>query len=154
MGLAVYYKDSNDLFVEVSTDSDLSTPITTIHEGKEGDVKTLQLYIRNDDSTKWYSNIIIKPIDLVDADPYGDIAYDETGWGVKLSDSITEPAQGEWDDLLWGEAIDIVDIGSDASADVATYVPFWYLITCPPNENVKYKTDIVFNVSYTENSVI
>ena len=36
MGLAVYYKDSNDLFVEVSTDSDLSTPITTIHEGKEG----------------------------------------------------------------------------------------------------------------------
>jgi len=154
MGLAVYFKDTNDLFTEASIDSDLTVPITTIHEGKEGDTKILQLYIRNDDAAKWFSNIIIRPVDLVDANPYGDVAYSETGWGVKLSENTSQPTSAAWEDLPWGEQIDIVDIGSDSVADITTYVPFWYLITCPPNEDVKNKDDVVLNVSYTENAVI
>ena len=154
MSLATYYKDSNDQFVEISTDSDLSSTLTTIHDGKTGDIKITQLYIRNDDALKWFSNIIIRPIDLIDSDPYGDIIYTETGWGVKLSAGAAQPSTGEWDDLPWGELINITNIGSDAGADTTTYYPFWYYITCPPNEDVKIKTDIVLDVSYTENSII
>lgn len=154
MGLAVYYKNEDDQFVEASVDSDLDTPITTVHNGKAGDIKTTQLYVRNSNVSKWHSNILIQPLDLIGADPYGDVAYTETGWGVKLSAGSAEPTHGEWEDLGWGQSIGIDDIGSDLGADTTTYLPFWYLITCPPNEDVAIKTDIVLNISFTENSVI
>ena len=153
MGLAIYYKDENDQFVEVSVDSDLDTPITTVHNGKSGDIKTVQLYLRNDDAAKWFSNIRIQPLDTVGADPYGDVAYNETGWGVKLSPGAAEPTTGEWEDMNWGEEVSMSDIGADGGADTTTYFPFWYYITCPPNEDVAIKTDIVLDVSYTENAV-
>lgn len=154
MGLVIYYKDDDDQFVDVTIDGDLDSPIQTIHDGKTGDIKTVQLYLRNDDATKWFSNIYIQPFDLEDANPYGDVIYNETGWGVKLSPGAAQPTTGEWDDIDWGRYIIMSDIGSDSSADTTTYYPFWYLITCPPNEDVKIKTDIVLKVSYTENAVI
>jgi hypothetical protein len=150
MTLSIYYKDENNQYVHVTS----SYPIKTVHNGKDGDVKTLQLYLRNDDNEKWYSNIIIKPIDLIGADPYGDVVYRETGWGVKLSDGSAEPSNGEWEDIEWGEEISMSNIGSSSVADSTTYYPFWYLITCPPNEDVKIKTDIVLEVGYTENMVL
>ena len=55
---------------------------------------------------------------------------------------------------MWGEQILISSIGSDSTGDTTTFYPFWYYITCPPNEDVKIKTDIVLNVSATENAVI
>lgn len=151
MGLAVYYKNESDQFVEATIDSDLTNPITSVHNGKAGDVKTIQLYLRNDDVTEWFSNIQIEPLDSVE--PY-DVGYDETGWGVKLSAGAAEPTSGEWEDMQWANQITMVDIGSDSAANTTTYFPFWYLITCPPNEEVKIKTDIVLDVSYTENAVI
>ena len=153
MGLKLYYKE-DDVFKEITQASDLANPLTTVHDGKTGDIKTVQVYLRNDDSSLWFSNIIIKPIDLVDANPYGDIAYTETGWGVKLSPGSEEPTESEWDDINWGNQIDMSNIGSDGSYNITTYYPFWYLITCPPNTDAKVKTDIVLNVSYTENAVI
>ena len=153
MALKLYYKDEDDIFQEVSV-GNLSSPVETIHDGKTGDVQTKQLFVKNDDSTLWYSNIVISPIDLVDPNPYGDIIYTETGWGVKLSSGEDEPSESEWDDIRWGEEIVIEDIGSDSSGDSVYYYPFWYLITCPPNTNAKVKTDIVLNVAYTENVVI
>ena len=155
MGLKLYYKNDNDEFVQVSSDTDDGLdPLVSVHDGKKGSVVTKQLYLRNDDSAKWYSNIIVKPVDTVGADPYGDVAYNETGWGVKLSDQENEPSVFEWDDINWGQEIDMLDIGSDSLADTTTYYPFWYLESCPPNEDVKIKDDIVINVAYTENAVI
>jgi len=148
MSLAIYYKDEEDQFVQVSE----STPINTIHNGRTGDIKTIQLFVRNDDPDEWYSNVRIRPVDLVDANPYGDIGYTETGWGVKLNYSEFEPSTSEWNDLRWGADFIIDAIGSNDEADLS-YHSFWYYITCPPNEDVKIKTDIVIDVSFTENMV-
>jgi len=153
MGLKLYYKE-DDIFKEITLSGDLNSPLATVHDGKTGDTKTVQVYLRNDDSAKWFSNIIIKPVDLVDANPFGDIYYTETGWGVKLNPGSEEPTLGEWDDIAWGKEIDMEDIGSDDLADTTTYYPFWFLITCPPNTNATIKSDIVLDVSYTENSVV
>lgn len=153
MGLAVYYKDENDQFVEASTDSDFEYPIVTTHDGKKGDIKTIQLYMRNDDAAKWFSNIIVLPVDTVGANPDGDVIYTETGWGVKLSQGASEPASGEWDDITYGAQISMDDIGSDGGSDTTTYFPLWYYITCPPNEDVAIKVDVVLEVSFTENAV-
>jgi hypothetical protein len=153
MGLQLYYKE-NDEFVAITNLGDLTKPLTTVHDGKTGDIQTVQVYLRNDDTAKWYSNIIIKPVDLVDANPYGDVIFTETGWGVKLSAGSDEPTSGEWDDLDWGDSINMSNVGADGGANTTSYYPFWFLITCPPNTDAKIKTDIVLNVSYTENSVI
>jgi hypothetical protein len=154
MGLKLYYKNSSGSFVEASTGDDTSDPVVTTHDGKNGDVKTTDLYLRNDDSAKWYSNIVVLPVDLVDANPYGDVNYSETGWGVKLSSGGTEPTEAEWDDVTWGRQISMSDIGSNSSADTTTYYPFWYLISCPPNTDAQNKDDIILQISYTENAVI
>lgn len=155
MGLKLYHKNTDDEFIEISAnENDDLDPLTSTHDGKTGSVVVKQLYINNDDASKWFSNIIINPIDTIDANPYGDVGYDETGWGVKLSESINEPSESEWEDIHWGEQIDILNVGSESAPDITTYLPFWYLETCPPNEDAKIKTDIVINVSYTENAVI
>jgi len=153
MGLNLYYKE-DDVFYPITHTGDATQPLATVHDGKTGDTQTLQVYLRNDDNTKWFSNIVIRPIDLVDANPYGDIIYTETGWGVKLYSSIEEPTESEWEDIEWGESIEMDNIGSASLANTAAYYPFWYLITCPPNINAKIKTDIVLNTAYTENAVI
>jgi len=153
MGLELYYKEQ-DIFYAISHSGDLSQPLNTVHDGKPGDTQTVQLYIRNSDATKWFSVIRIQPVDLVDAEPYGDIIYTETGWGVKLSTGAVEPTLSEWEDIEWGNEINIGNVGATGVPDVATYSPLWYLITCPPNTDAKIKTDIVLEVSYTENAVI
>jgi hypothetical protein len=153
MALKLYYKNSSEVFCPVSTGDSLASPITTTHNGKTGDEQMVLLYIRNDNSAKWYSNIRITPVDLVDPTPYGDVGYTETGWGVKLSKSGLEPTQAEWEDIIWGDPITIDNIGSDLAGDHTTYSPFWYLISCPPNTNAQNKTDIALRVEYTENTV-
>ena len=154
MSLKLYYRNSTGSYVEVSASLDYTSPIRTIHNGKDGDLKVTELYLHNDSSPSlWYSNIAIRPRDLQDANPYGDVSYTETGWGIKLSPGGVEPTASEWEDLDWGEQISMDDIGSDSASDVATYYPFWYLITCPPNTNAQNKQDIVLDVLYTENAV-
>jgi hypothetical protein len=154
MALKLYYEDSYGNKSEVSSGTDFSNPITTTHDGKNGDLKSVCLYIKNDNTSLWYSNIEILPVDLVDASPYGDVSYDETGWGVKLNEGGTEPTPSEWNDIDWGKKLPIEDIGSSLGADTTTYFPFWYLVTCPPNTDVQNKSDIILRVSYTENAVV
>jgi hypothetical protein len=146
MALKLYYKDSNDQFVVISS----TTPETSYYDGRTGETTTRQLYIRNDSTSYYYSNIRIKPRDLVDANPYGDVIYTETGWGWKLSAGSDEPTTGEWEDIEWGNEITMSDIGSLVLADTTTYSPFWRLITCPPNTDAIIKTDVIYDVRATE----
>ena len=153
MSLGIYFRDSNGALSLVSSDGDQTNPVITTHNGKDGDVSTVALFLRNSDSTKWYSNIKITPVDLIDANPYGDVGYIETGWGVKLSKGGVEPTTAEWEDIDWGDYIEMDNIGSDGNGNIGTYYTFWYLISCPPNESAKNKSDIVLKVEFTENAV-
>jgi len=152
MALVMYYKNGDE-FVEITRNTDLTGPIATVHDGREGGPVTTQLYIRNDEATRWYSSVTIQPVDLVEAYPYGDVAYNETGWGVKLSADTEEPTLAEWDDIEWGNTISMPNVGSASSPDTNTYFPFWYYITCPPNIDAITKTDIVLRTGYTANAV-
>jgi hypothetical protein len=152
MGLDLYYRE-DDQFVKITSDSDLTNPLEIIHNGRTGDTVTTQLYLRNDDATKWFSNVLITPTDLVGADPYGDVIFTETGWGVKLSAGASEPTANEWEDIDWGNTITMSNVGTNSVPDTTTYSPLWHLETCPPNIEAQVKTDLVVTVSYTENAV-
>ena len=151
--LRIYYKDSQDNYSEVSTGDMLYNPIDTIHDGRTGTTNSLLLYLRNDQSTKYYTNIRIEPNDLEMPSGYSDLVYDETGWGVKLSSGGIEPSSGEWSNIDWGTEISLDDIGSLYVGDTTTYVPFWYLISSPPNLEAATKLDIVLTTYYVENAV-
>lgn len=154
MALKFYFKDTEGLYVEVSESPDFSSSIVTTHDGKNGDIKTTLLYIRNDDVLLWYSNIRITAVDTVDAYPYGDVNFSETGWGIKFSKGGVEPTAAEWSDISWGNTLSLDDIGSDSSSDTTTYFPFYYYISSPPNIPAANKTDIQIDVKDTENAVI
>jgi len=140
--LNIYYKDSEGDYILVSTDSSITSPVKTSHDGKNGTTALKLLYLRNNKSTNYYTDITISPLDLVDPTPYGDLSYTETGWGVKLSKGGTELSEAEWDNIEWGEGIDMDDVGSSSLGDTTTYYPFWFLVSSPPNTTAQIKTDI------------
>lgn len=150
--ISIYYKTNEDTYVEVSKD-DFSSPINTSHEGKTGTVETKLLYLRNDSSSKYYTSITISPLDTDLAGGFSDLIYEETGWGIKLSNGGTLPSNGEWGNIEWGNSISMGDIGSLYLSDTTTYFPFWYMISSPPNIDAQIKKDIVLVTTYTENAV-
>lgn len=153
MALKMYYK-SNDVFVEISQNGLMTSPIASVHDGKTGDVTSRQLYIRNDSEARWYSNIEIFPFDKNEGSiKSGDVMYEETGWGMKLSVGSIEPTQAMWDDIDWGDPIVISKIGDTGVPDTSQYHPFWCMITCPPNHDAETKENISLRVEYTENAV-
>jgi hypothetical protein len=149
----MYYRN-NDQFVEISQNGLMTSPLATVHDGKTGDVTSTQLYMRNDNESFWYSNIEIFPFDKdIGEIGKGDICFEDTGWGMKLSLGSIEPTAAMWEDIDWGESIIISQIGDTGEPDIAQYHPFWCMITCPPNHNATTKENISLRVEYTENAV-
>lgn len=145
-----YYHD--DGYVELSVDEDFSSPLDTVHEGQEIQVKTKQVFLRNDDATKWYKDIVLTPVDLEGIVGDEDVSYDETGWGMKIYPGSTEPSSDEWEALDWGNSISMSDIGSSGSPDTTTYHSFWILITSPVCD-AQNKINLSVKVEFTEMAV-
>lgn len=152
MGLKLYYKE-NDAYIEVSSAGSFDNPVVSTHNGKLGDVTSEQLYLRNDNSALWYSNIIIKSYDSTKTPEKDDSSYDSTGWGVKLFPGVDEPTAGFWERIAWGNEIEMENIGQAGTGDSTTYFPFWRLITCPPHTDIQIKRNLSIKVEYTENAV-
>lgn len=152
MGLKLYYKE-NDAYVEVSSGGVFESPVLTTHNGKTGDVIAEQLYLRNDNSALWYSNIVVSSYDATQTPEKDNSDYESTGWGVKLSPGADEPTLGAWENILWDNEIEMEDIGQTGTGDSTTYFPFWRLITCPPHTDIQIKKNIFVRVEYTENAV-
>jgi hypothetical protein len=152
MGLKLYFR-RNDEYIEVSSSSAFTSPILSVHDGKDGDIVSTQLFLRNDDSNLYFTNIVIWPYDLTNTVNKDDTDYESTGWGTKLSVGSEEPTTAAWGNINWGDSIDMSDIGASGSSDTSTYYPFWRLLTCPPHTNAQIKRNLVIRVEYTENAV-
>ena len=152
MALKLYYKEG-DVYTEVSSASAHTSPITSVHDGKTGDVISTQLFLRNDDTALWYSNIVIRPYDLTSEVDKDDTDYESTGWGTKLSEGDNEPTSAAWNNIDWGDYIEMSDIGEDGLYDTSTYYSFWRLLTCPPYTQAQIKRNLSVRVEYTENAV-
>jgi len=147
MGLGVYDGEGTQFTEEGSQ----VTPITTTHRGNEGESVELLLYLKNNDSNQWFSDITIKSIDTsLPDDTLGDKG---TGWGIKLFQGAEQPSATKWASIRYGNNIKMDDVGSLGSPDTSTLLPFWYKITSPPEEDVRTKTDIKLQVDFTRNAV-
>jgi hypothetical protein len=132
MGLA-FYDSTQTVFSAVGT---TYGPQRTHHDGKLGGADERIVYLRNDDPTKWYSNITVS----LELDAYGDVGeFGTTGWSIKFLYGERRPTEAEWDLVRSGDSIEIPDIGTEAAADTSTYHPLWIRVYCPGGESAQIR---------------
>lgn len=141
MGLA-FYDDSKTLFGV--------SPLRTFHDGHLGGSQEKLIYLRNDDSAKYYTNITVH----LEVDSYEDFGpFGTTGWGVKYIYGERRPTEAEWDEVRAGDAIAIPDIGDTSLADTFTYHPIWVRVYCPGGEPAQIRENQTIKVFYFERNV-
>lgn len=112
-----------------------ANPITTEHP-ITGSAVAVQLWIFNDQATKRYETITIKPTDIV--------SIDESSWVQLAPDNAG--AAGTY--LAGGAALSLANI---ADSNVAK--PFWIKVTTPAVGDTQNKTDIKLTVTGKEYAV-
>lgn len=120
MGLALYNSDRE------------SGTITyrPVIDGHRGGSDEALFYIRNDDVTKWYTNISVALVSTL-YDGEGELGF--TGISFKFIYGERRPTEAEWDSVESGASLDLPDIGSNSLADTYTYHPFWVRVYIPGN---------------------
>jgi hypothetical protein len=146
MGLA-FYNSEQDIFSKVD---DVFGPQRTFHDGHLGGVYEDIVYVRNDDPTKWYTNITM----ILELSAYGDIGeFGTTGWSVKFLYGQRRPTEAEWDLVRSGDAIAIPDIGEQPAADTSTYHPIWFRVFCPGGDPAQIRENQMLRLLYFKRNV-
>ena len=148
MTLRIYEQTSPGVYEAFSVDQAQTNPISTVHNGRNGDIFEMKLYVgRVVGSTHTYERIQVKPVSRTEANDIDPTGENPTGWGVKLMvDEGHDPTEAEWDATDYGVAIDIDDIDGDEK------LPFWYRIESPRGIRVSNKHNIALLIVFTENS--
>lgn len=119
-------------------------------DGRIGGSIDRKLYVRNDNSERWYSSITITSVDTGMPIASGGIE----GWGWRLLEKDVAPTTEEWLVEDPGNTVSLTsNIGSATEGDTRTYLPFWVRITVPPRIQVQTLTDVVLRISATEGLV-
>lgn len=137
-----FYDSSYNLF---NTD-----PLRTVHNGKSGGAQETLIYIRNDDISKWYSDLVLSYENSIN-DDYG--LNSSTGWSVKFLKGTRQPTEGEWSQIESNESILIDDIGNNTVADITQYHPIWIRVYCPGNSKAQIREGQRLILFYTEHLV-
>lgn len=145
MALDLYEQTDIGTYTALSTDSDMTNPLVTLHNGRNGTTEEKKLYVSSDDAHT-YTNIQVKSNvtdSSLDLDP---TVVGASGWGVKLLvDTGTDPTENDWAAVDYNNTIDIDDISSKA-----TYRAIWVRIESPAGIRPKNKRNIVLDIMYTD----
>lgn len=110
---------------------------------KPGMALTRRLLVRNDDSSKYYTNIQVTVVDSS-----GNDIHLKSGWTWKLLASDVEPSNSQW--ITATHSISLSSIGS---ADTNTYLPFWLRVEVPQYQQARLIRTLGLQVTATENLV-
>ena len=121
-------------------------PLRTFHNGYLGQAHEELWYLRNHDSSVYYTNIILTPEFIGGYNDAG--GFGTTGWSVKLIYGKRRPTEMEWDLIRSGDALTIPDIGTTEAADTYTNHPIWIRVYCPGAEPAQLRENMQVKVSY------
>lgn len=145
MSLSIY--DAPD----ASAKLDSSNPFTITFDGRIGGSIDKKLYIRNDDSSFWYDEIKVQPVDLIAPDLVDGSELNHT-W--KLMEKDISPTTEEWALITAGNQLSFSDnIGTADIGDIITFIPFWVRVKTPRRLSVQTITDIVLRIDARKNLV-
>lgn len=145
MGLGLYSKPDSDYPINSLN------PFTVTFDGRIGGAQDRLIYLRNDDTDRWFNNITVQAID-----PSGDDWVDGTipGFSWRLMQQDVAPTEEEWGLVAAGNTLSISTVlGSSIFADIVTYVPIWVRVQIPRGQAVSTITEIIFRISATENAI-
>lgn len=152
MALDLYTYDSDtDTFVQHSKNGLFNNPAQTTHDGSNGEVVEKKLFLRNDDDTMYYTNLIMQPLPLTKT-AVGDINFPEAFVTFKIIVQNEQPTENQWKAVQSGAAVTFSDIGSSAAGDTA-YKPFWVYVGIPAGTRVQNINDIALHLEQEESPV-
>lgn len=121
-------------------------PMRTFHNGYLGGPHEEIFYLRNDDASNYYTNIVITPQMIGGYDDSGE--FGTSGWGIKLLYGRRRPTEAEWDLVRSGDSIRVPDIGTTEAADTFTNHPVWTRVYCPAGEPADIRENMQLKVSF------
>lgn len=102
----------------ISTDD--SSPLFTTHNKKRFHPHIQKLYVRNDDTAIWVSDLKV-----YSTSTSYDI-YSGTGnFGVKFYVGELEPTDRVWDSVTYNRPAEFPSLGTVGASDTTTFLPFW-----------------------------
>ena len=144
-----FYTEPNDT-AAISKDT-LLTPFTVTFDGRVGGCIDKRLYVRNDESNKWYSNIVVSAYDFDTTENWVDGT--KTGFYWKFSTNEIVPSSEEWELIGNNVSISLGNIGDSLFGDISSYLSFWVRVTVPGNIQIAVRKTIVLQISATENLI-
>lgn len=133
-----------------------NTPTYVRYDASHSSVAVFQLFLRNPDLTKYYTNVIITfegnlQIQVTDFDGYPDFI---TPLVAKLSKGAVQPRLVDWQGIDEFNSITFENIGERNNPDLS-YFPFWVAIECMPDyegglTGALLDTDLTFKLVYRE----
>ena len=157
MAIKIYQLDQSTLtFSEISAGTFASPAALNLSPGGTASVK--KLYIRNDDITKYYVDLILKPTSVTG----GDIVNGTIS--IKLLSGDTRPSDSDWSGALANSSASLEspisggpvntrlpELGASGSPDTQ-YYPFWVYVAVTKGSPIG---DLQFSLEleYTENTV-
>lgn len=142
--------DSNEVRLQILNaefESYENDPLRSFHNGHIGGSHEQLFFIRNQNPSKFYTNITVTPVMIgVYNDSEGEFGV--SGWGIKLMYGKRRPTEFEWDMVRSGAGIKIPDIGSNEAADTFTNHPIWVRIFCPGGEVAQVRENMQLHVNY------
>tara|TARA_Y100000310_G_C20286697_1_gene625208 strand:+ start:153 stop:611 length:459 start_codon:yes stop_codon:yes gene_type:complete len=121
-------------------------PLRSFHNGHTGDSHEQLFFIRNQNPSKYYTNIKIAPAWIAGYEDKGE--FGSTGWGIKLMYGKRRPTEEEWDLVKSGSTIQIPDIGTIEASDTFTNHPIWVRIYCPGGELAQIRENMQLQINY------
>lgn len=131
----------------ISSDGSLSNPVKVNIDTRKPDPLIKQLFIRNDESNKYYEDITIS---ITDTD---NITNEETKlWKMIRSD--TQPTQDDWDEVDPANSIEMLNIGTSSASNTSTYFSFWIYVEFPQNSPIDTFTGVKLVVTSREDLIV
>lgn len=143
MGLGIYSK------ADVNTLVDTDTPLTFTFDGSIGGVMERVIYVRNDDTKYFYTNISVEAVDTS-----GDDITDESvaGFSWKFIEKDVLPSPEEWTLVTPGNTLTLSnDLGNALESDTITFLPVYLQVIIPRDRLITTIKDVVLRISATEN---
>jgi len=132
--------ESADAATQISENGDQTNPFSITAEGTNSNTIDTKIYVRNDDATKGYTNVIVQPYYSGGGNSKVSGQY---GWGWKLYSSDVQPTESQWSSVDYGN---ILSFGSIITTG---FTPFWVRITMPPNRSPEVLIDTFLNITYS-----
>jgi hypothetical protein len=161
MSLAIFeYNNKTNEFDPISSGTQLN-PVTTTHNGVDGQSIVRKLFLQNADDAKWYDVITLTPNPQSLTNP-----ANQRGWSVKLLSGDRTPTGTEWSARTTGTALASTlsmatvsprrhyfpEIGKAGTEDLNFY-PFWLQITVPKGTRNLVEATMSLDILAQENNV-